>query len=525
MRLTLRPLAHRPGEVRRLPIGWGRLLRGNRTLAAMGIVALVALAAGIVLSRFVLSPQEAAARSAVPAAGPITAPVVSRQLTNLVTFRADATYAGSENIAIPGAGSDSIVTGRVPGVGTKLKAGGVAIEISGRPVIVLPGVFSSYRDLAIGDSGPDVQQLKRALGDIGIAPENGDGGDVYTTATAREVGALYRSVGYSPAAGPSVVRGAVAAAEATEGDARDNLVSAQAALAAAAAAPTASEVIALANAVSAAQRSLVSAQATGSADDIAAAKEALKLARAQQADGLKRHDVTAEQASVETARRALSTADIAVAQARQDALPIAPAAELLYLSQLPRRVDAVTVKDGSIVSGSLFTASGATLQLAGTVDAADKDLLTAGLTAQITLSDGTGVRATISSIAPHTAASDPAGTDSSDDGNASTADSVSAGLFDVILHPTSLTAVQLRALRGTNVKVEIAVGATRGRVLAVPLAAVTADGGGASRVEVVRRGGRTETVAVKTGLAAGGYVQVTAAHGTLSAGDRVVVGK
>jgi hypothetical protein len=523
MRFTLGRFAPRSREARPLPLGWGRLLRGNRALAAMGIVALVALAAGILLSRFVLSPQEAAARSAVPAAGPITAPVVSRQLTNVVTFRADATYAGSENIAIPGAGSDSIVTGRVPSVGTTLTAGGVAIEISGRPVIVLPGAFSSYRDLTIGDSGPDVRQLKQALRDIGIVPENGDGGDVYTAATAREVGALYKSVGYSPAAEPNVVLGAVAAAEATEGDARDNLVSAQAALAAAAAPPTASDVIALANAVSAAQRSLVSAQATGSTDDIAAAMESLNLARAQQADGLKPHDVTAEQASVDIARRALSTAGIAVAQARQDALPIAPAAELLYLSQLPRRIDAVSVTDGSTVNGHVFTASGATLQLTGTVDAADRELLASGLTARITLSDGTGVTAAISSIAPHTAASDPAGTDSS--GDASTASSASTGLFDVVLHPTSLTGSQVQTLRGTNVKVEIAVGATQGKVLAVPLAAVTADGDGVSRIEVVGRGERTATIAVKTGLAAGGYVQVTVLHGTLSAGNRVVVGK
>jgi multidrug efflux pump subunit AcrA (membrane-fusion protein) len=85
-------------------------------------------------------------------------------------------------------------------------------------------------------------------------------------------------------------------------------------------------------------------------------------------------------------------------------------------------------------------------------------------------------------------------------------------------------------VRGTNVRIEIPVGATDGDVLSVPYAAITAGPGGESRVEVVtgdpRDGERAEThlVTVETGLAADGYVEVTPTEGELGEGDLVVVG-
>jgi multidrug efflux pump subunit AcrA (membrane-fusion protein) len=79
--------------------------------------------------------------------------------------------------------------------------------------------------------------------------------------------------------------------------------------------------------------------------------------------------------------------------------------------------------------------------------------------------------------------------------------------------------------------VRIAVGATEGEVLSVPLAALTAGPGGESRIEVVesdpREGKDAETrlVVVETGLAAKGAVEVTPVEGELDEGDLVVVGK
>jgi multidrug efflux pump subunit AcrA (membrane-fusion protein) len=68
------------------------------------------------------------------------------------------------------------------------------------------------------------------------------------------------------------------------------------------------------------------------------------------------------------------------------------------------------------------------------------------------------------------------------------------------------------------------VSSTAGEVLAVPLAALTAGPGGEARVEVLD--GDTGTlVEVTTGLAADGFVEVSAVDGDLGAGDRVVVGQ
>lgn len=53
---------------------------------------------------------------------------------------------------------------------------------------------------------------------------------------------------------------------------------------------------------------------------------------------------------------------------------------------------------------------------------------------------------------------------------------------------------------------------------------MTTGADGQARLQVERSGGRTETVAVRVGLAALGYVQVTPSGAGLAEGDRVVVG-
>ena len=93
------------------------------------------------------------------------------------------------------------------------------------------------------------------------------------------------------------------------------------------------------------------------------------------------------------------------------------------------------------------------------------------------------------------------------------------------------TPEQVTEVQGTNLRVRIAVGATEGEVLNVPLAALTAGPGGETRVEIVdgdpREGEQAETrlVVVETGLAAQGAVEVRPVEGELEAGDLVVVGR
>ena len=96
--------------------------------------------------------------------------------------------------------------------------------------------------------------------------------------------------------------------------------------------------------------------------------------------------------------------------------------------------------------------------------------------------------------------------------------------------PDPLTDEQTEQLKGSNVRLTIAVGSSEGEVLSVPLAALTAGPGGEARVEVVegdprdKERARTRLVVVRTGLAAEGYVEVTPLTGALAKADLVVVG-
>ena len=54
------------------------------------------------------------------------------------------------------------------------RAGDVLVEVTGRPVIALTGPLPAYRDLVVGDIGPDVAQLEQALAAIGFDPGEPD---------------------------------------------------------------------------------------------------------------------------------------------------------------------------------------------------------------------------------------------------------------------------------------------------------------------------------------------------------------
>nr|BFE72343.1 hypothetical protein GCM10020092_056440 [Actinoplanes digitatis] len=76
-----------------------------------------------------------------------------------------------------------------------MRAGDVVIEVSGRPVVALPGVLSTYRDLKPGDDGKDVAQLQRALGRLGLYHDGDDDGH-FGAATKSAVRRFYARTGY-----------------------------------------------------------------------------------------------------------------------------------------------------------------------------------------------------------------------------------------------------------------------------------------------------------------------------------------
>ena len=263
-----------------------------------------------------------------------------------------------------------------------------------------------------------------------------------------------------------------------------------------------------------AERALASARADGTPNEIADAGEAVTLAIARRDQALAPRDSSVETAALAAAKAELARAGDTLNDARDGALAYLPAGEVLYLPGLPRRVDEISVKRGSSITGPVMRVSGATLVISGSATASDAALLAVGAPAILAMPDG-DQPATITSVLPTEPAS-----------GAATSSAPASGRFTVLFAPDALTDEQIQAVQGSNVRVRIPVSSTDGEVLAVPLAALTAGPGGESRVELVSGADDAKTVLVEvtTGLAAEG-VEITAVDGSLAVGDLVVVGR
>ena len=191
------------GGGRSITSGWGRLFTSNRIIWVIAAVAVVSLLAGMLLSRFIIAPGELASSASAPESGLITVPIEQRELANDVVVRGDANYDDSVEVKVETGdiGGPAVVTGQVPEVGSTFDGANVALEVAGRPVIVLPGELPVYRTLRIGVSGPDVTQLKQALQSVGINAGN-VASNVFDSAASAGVAALYARVGYTPPASP-----------------------------------------------------------------------------------------------------------------------------------------------------------------------------------------------------------------------------------------------------------------------------------------------------------------------------------
>ncbi|MDQ1204442.1 hypothetical protein [Microbacterium sp. SORGH_AS_0862] len=493
--------------------GWGRVFRGNRPLWITSAVAVASLVIGLLVGTFVVSPVEAASRADAPEPGLITVPVEFGELSNDVTIRADVGYADAVEVTIDTAtlSGPAVVTGQVPEVGAELNSLSIALEVAGRPVIVLPGDLPAYRSLRFGVSGPDVVQLKNALRSVGI-----DGGDpasnVFDAQTAAGITALYAAVGYPAPSGDEGAAQAVSAAEAGVRSAQQAVAAARADLDKARSGADVVTVKSADNAVAAAQRAVDDAIAANRpASEIADLQDTLALRRLERQQLDAPADTSAQRAAVDAANAQVEQAQQDLQRAREGSMAFLPSSEVLYLTGLPRRVDTVNVARGAVLQGAAMTVSGATVRLTGSAGEADAALLQVGGEASFDLPDGTPHRAVITALAPSTSKD-------------------STGRWSIELEPDPLTPEQIQQMQGSNVRVAIPVGATEGEVLSVPVAALTAGPGGEARVEVVEGDPRdpdakTRLVTVKTGLAASGAVEITPLEGVVGEGDLVVVGR
>jgi hypothetical protein len=203
------------------------------------------------------------------------------------------------------------------------------------------------------------------------------------------------------------------------------------------------------------------------------------------------------------AREERRTAGEVARLSRQAGIQV-PANEILFFANLPLRVDAVKAKRGSTVSGRVMNVTNSRLAIDSSLSVSDQKLVRVGDRVTIEEQDlGVTARGRVTRVAstPGTNGVDP-------------------NRFYLSIVPDG----DLPSLVGASVKLTIAVKSTRGRVLAVPVSALSIGGDGRSRVQV-RRGGRTTLVQVAPGLAAEGLAEVRPLDGErLSPGDLVVVG-
>lgn len=505
--------------------------RRARTLGTIVGVAVGSMALGFVVGGQVQSPQEAAAEAKPPDAGHVTVPVERRALASEVVTRGDAVFDGAVEMAVQTGGLDTpaVVTGQVPVVGDTVEEGTAVLEVVGRPVIALAGELPTYRTLHPGLTGPDVRQLEQAL--VRLGHDAGDAEDAtYDQATAAAVEALYGEVGYTPPAVPEATAQELEAAEAAVTAAEDARRGTLQALEQAQGGVPASQRLSAEAQVEAAERALDQAKAerdaraaaVDAAEDEAARATAeaelraaenavadahaqVEIARASLAELLAPTDTSSHEAALADADQALAEARADLAALQGEAGTPAPAAEIVFVPTLPRRVDDVAVTRGALVDGPVMTVSGTELVVSATLTAADGELLTKGMEATLE------------------------GPDTSFTGEVSELVEQDTGEWRATITPTDLAAEDAAQLRGSNLQVTVPVSSTDGEVLVVPLAALTAGPDGASRVEVRDEGaspGEEGTlVEVEVGLSADGYAEVRATDGELTEGDLVVVGQ
>ena len=121
----------------------------------------------------------------------VTALVGTQEFAVPVATATGTVSAGATTTVVPvaAAAGRTIVTAVSAPAGSVLRPGQVLAEVSGRPLIALNLPFDLYRDLAPGDSGPDVRVLQQALIETGVLTGPVDG--EFGARTSAAIRALY----------------------------------------------------------------------------------------------------------------------------------------------------------------------------------------------------------------------------------------------------------------------------------------------------------------------------------------------
>ncbi|MFG2291837.1 peptidoglycan-binding protein [Streptomyces sp. NPDC048603] len=474
-----------------------RIRRRWLALIAVGAVALTG--AGFGASLLIKSPAQAAADSRPPAPSVITTPVEYRALASSMVLRGTVVAGQSVEIT-PGGTADggSPTVSKLPlKAGDEVRAGRLLVEISGRPVIALQGTVPLYRDLKPGAQGSDVGQLQDALQRLGhsTSPDNrGRFGEGTKSAVAK----LYDAAGYEPipvggtegSAAVTTAEAQVTSAERALDDAKDALKSAEAG----------------------------SGTGTGSNKTTGST-----TGTSGKADGSGR-DLQPLRKAVNRAREDLVTAREGLVAARAAAGPMVPSGEVTFLESFPARVQDLPARLGAKVQGAVMTVAAGPLVVHAYVPDHQKGLITAGRKAEL-LSEANGATAAASVRSIATTRTTPrtdGGAQAGQPPGGQVGGQADADGYLMVLAPARPLEAEWT---GQNVRLTVLAATTGGKVLVVPVTAVSAGADGSTAVTVLEDDGRQRRVRVKPGTTGDGHVEVTPLDGgALREGVRVVTG-
>ncbi len=153
---------------------------------------------GLFAASWIKSPADQAARTAPPPASVLTTPA-SRQVLASTLLMRGTVRAGRQYDVTPVVDSTDVKQAIVSGVRVKLGdsvgAGKVLLEVSGQPLVVLPGEVPAYRDFIPRSTGPDIAELQRALAIVGYVCGR-DRQGWYGPGTGEALRRFLRSIGY-----------------------------------------------------------------------------------------------------------------------------------------------------------------------------------------------------------------------------------------------------------------------------------------------------------------------------------------
>ncbi len=505
------------------PFGKRSVMSKSRVITLCLILAIVLAAAGgaWLAGQGIVSPAEAAARTAPPTPSPILVPVEKRVLSSEIVTRGTARFGTPLAIALAPSllksNSAELIT-TLPLVNTQIKEGDVVFTASGRPVLALQGKAPAYRDFTPGTSGDDVRQLEQALQRLGFDPGEVDG--VYDNKTGAGVAAWYRAKGFEPF-GPTPEQQAKARVlEAALGDAIKNKLLATTAAAGAE--------LAVKNArtkASLGERTAKADVSTKIADQALIALDPKSLQMARIAADAK---VSIAQAAVESAKlegevavrsaveaQKVAQFDVQLTGEREQQARAewqntvrkigvsVPLDELVFVPVLPVRVEQVMGVVGSSSNGPILSVTDNQIVIDSSLPLDKAALVKPGMEVSI---DEPSLGLKAQGVVDQVAATP--GTRGVD------------GYHFYFAVRVAETPTQLQ---GFSLRLTLPIKSTAGAVLAVPVSALSLAADGTSRVQV-SKDGALNYVTVEPGMAAEGFVEVKPKSGSLEPGQMVVIG-